>query len=249
MIDKKSRSVTSLFMLLAILVMAALAYSVSQRSTDSHAALTAPGAAMVLADWLERSIPEFAADQIRRVIVTYPDGETLAIGRESTDDPALIFAATAEGTKFGNALLETTAEVRADPELTGSAPVVASFETFDGLIVEISVYGSARLPRSMRRQLIDAQTDGYTRLRVTGLTGWNPDSHSAGFTKRNVNRSLSPIARYFSRSLSLSRNVGGRVPTPSGSYLVSAAFALLSELASNTKPAASASAMAKSWFT
>ena len=50
-------------------------------------------------------------------------------------------------------------------------------------------------------------------------------------------RSLSPIARYFSRSWSPSRSVGGSVQTPAEWSAVSFGFALISERASSTKPA------------
>src|SRR5690606_30179412 len=60
----------------------------------------------------------------------------------------------------------------------------------------------------------------------------------AGFTKRRVMRSLSPIARYFSASAASWLLPGGRVHTPLGWSLVSFGLALTSLLASRVKPAA-----------
>ncbi|MDP6437421.1 MAG: hypothetical protein QF790_10090 [Gammaproteobacteria bacterium] len=141
MIDEKSRSVTSLFMLLAILVMAALAYSVSQRSDDSEGAFAPLGAALMLAKWLDRSFPEFTVNQIHRVSVTYPDGETVRFARASTDDPGFQINDTVLDKLAASALLETVGEIPDDAELTGSTPLTVSFETFDGLNIEIDVYG------------------------------------------------------------------------------------------------------------
>src|SRR5512139_654667 len=63
-----------------------------------------------------------------------------------------------------------------------------------------------------------------------------------GFTNRSVMRSLSPIATYFARSVSLSASVGGSVHTPSGQSVVSFGFAFTSEAPSKRKPAFSARA-------
>src|SRR5690606_38889983 len=64
---------------------------------------------------------------------------------------------------------------------------------------------------------------------------------SAGFTKRRVMRSLSPMAAYFSRSASSWRLEGGSIQTPLGWSLVSAGLALISLCSSSTKPASVAS--------
>src|SRR5690606_17111829 len=72
---------------------------------------------------------------------------------------------------------------------------------------------------------------------------------AAGFTRRRVMRSLSPMARYFSASAGSWRPTGGRVHTPLGWSLVSAGLALISLLASRRKPAACAIAITWSWPT
>ena len=53
------------------------------------------------------------------------------------------------------------------------------------------------------------------RLALVLNVGGAPVSYR-GFTNINVNRSLSPIARYFARSFSPSRSTGGKVQTPPG---------------------------------
>ncbi len=65
-------------------------------------------------------------------------------------------------------------------------------------------------------------------------------SYFFGFLNFSVMRSLSPIARYLSRSTSPLRRVGGSVQTPSGQSALSLGLALISDDASNLKPAASA---------
>lgn len=143
MIDEKSRSVTSLFMLLAVMVMGALAYSVSQRTADTHEEVTTSGAALALADWLGRSLPEFVPDQIRRVTIRYPTGETLTIGRENRSDPVFMLSDTEAEGALDIALLETVAEFPASQDLMVSAPVSGRFLTFEGLAVEIEIYKTA----------------------------------------------------------------------------------------------------------
>src|SRR6185312_3407146 len=67
------------------------------------------------------------------------------------------------------------------------------------------------------------------------------EAFAAGFTKRRVMRSDSPMARYFARSASPMASVGGSVHTPLGWSWSSAGLALISLRSSSLKPASVAS--------
>src|SRR5690606_25289596 len=64
-----------------------------------------------------------------------------------------------------------------------------------------------------------------------------------GLLNSKVMRSLSPMARYGSRSVTPSLRVGGRHHTPAGWSALSLGLALISLRATSTKPAASARAI------
>ncbi|HJP03968.1 MAG: hypothetical protein QGG65_09895 [Gammaproteobacteria bacterium] len=142
MIDERSRSATSLFMLLAIVVMAALAYSVSQRSRESYSNETVQAGA--IRDWVDRSITELPAKRISKLTASYPDGKTMTVNRIGADANSLTLGDMTEyGTLGANGSLITVAEIPVAKELIGFKPVTIVFETPDGLIIETRVFSSA----------------------------------------------------------------------------------------------------------
>jgi len=136
-------------------------------------------------DWLNRSIVELTADRIRKVTVTHPSGETLVIGKASIEDPAFVLEDMPEGSMLSyEGVLNTITGIPANlnleevvaedsSDLTETEPVVARFDTFDGLILDITVYpgdeqtflrvtaSTTDSAADAEAQAINAKTDGW----------------------------------------------------------------------------------------
>jgi len=99
-------------------------------------------------DWLERKIIDIKAKQVKRLVITHPGGETLALSKASPEAPQFTFENIPQGKKpIGSASLNTVGGALADLQLdgvkNGPVPFVASrtittdVTTFDGLSVRV----------------------------------------------------------------------------------------------------------------
>lgn len=116
-----------------------------------------PGAQ--LRDWLDRRVADIASAQVRSVRITQTDGSTLELGKgspEATDFtvagiPAgrqLTSPGAANGIGAALASLEFDDVTPAAGVATGDLqPIVARFETFDGLAVTVTSWTTADGPR------------------------------------------------------------------------------------------------------
>lgn len=104
------------------------------------------------AEWLERDLMDISSAEVHRVIITHPDGELLSLQKDSPDATDFSVAGIPEGRElsFGgvaNSIGAVLSSLRLDevtPEATFEAaaaePVIARFETFNGMVVQARVY-------------------------------------------------------------------------------------------------------------
>lgn len=99
-------------------------------------------------DWLERKIIDIQANQVKRLVITQPGGETLALSKATPDTPEFTLENIPQGKKpIDPASLNTVGGAFADLQLdgvkNGTIPFVASrtittdVTTFDGLSVRV----------------------------------------------------------------------------------------------------------------
>lgn len=98
-------------------------------------------------DWLAANVIDVDADQVRSVQIRHPDGETIAIGKESRDDSGFTVADVPDGRELsystvangiGGALNDLDLDdVR--PATDTVDPVRTTFETFDGVTIHAAV--------------------------------------------------------------------------------------------------------------
>ncbi len=111
------------------------------------------------AEWLDRSLTDIAATRVHAVTISHPDSAALRVEKatpEAADFAVLDVPAGRElaypavGGSIGAGLADLTFD-SAEPAAGFAAgdvkPVVARFETFDGLVVEVSTF---RLPAGLR---------------------------------------------------------------------------------------------------
>lgn len=103
-------------------------------------------------DWLAREIVNIPLKDVFAVTISHPDGETLRIEKPTRSDSEFSLLEIPEGrtlayatiaNSIGGALTALSlVDVAAASEVdtTGLDPVIARFETFDGLVLEASTY-------------------------------------------------------------------------------------------------------------
>jgi hypothetical protein len=102
-------------------------------------------------DWLDREIVDVPSSDIRRVSITQVDGETLELEKISEDATEFVVLNVPDGRELsfpgvGNSIGAVLAKLQledvqpADEFTPPAPPIVARFETFDGLAVEAHVF-------------------------------------------------------------------------------------------------------------
>lgn len=111
------------------------------------------------AEWLDRGLTSIAPKRVHAVTITHPDGPAVRLDKGSPDtaDFAVLDVPAGRALAFpqvGNAIGAGLADLTLEgvEPAAGFAPgdakpVVARFETFDGLVVEVSTY---KLPAGLR---------------------------------------------------------------------------------------------------
>jgi hypothetical protein len=104
------------------------------------------------AEWLERDLMDISSAEVHRIIITHPDGELLSLQKDSPDATDFSVAGVPEGRELSvggvaNSIGAVLSSLRLDevaPEATFEAgaaePVIARFETFNGMVVQARVY-------------------------------------------------------------------------------------------------------------
>ena len=103
-------------------------------------------------DWLAPELVDIPAADIHAVTISHPDGERLRIEKQSRDDldfsildipdgKELLYPSVANslGSLLANLSLDDVAPA-ATVDMDGTEPVVARFQTFDGLVIEAKAY-------------------------------------------------------------------------------------------------------------
>jgi hypothetical protein len=105
-------------------------------------------------DWLDRVFVNLTSDRVQMVTIAHPDGENLVIGKASVEDSAYTLEdlSADEMLSFEGVLtaivgvptnLELDDVIAADDfDAADQAPVITTFMTFDGLLLEFSTYNS-----------------------------------------------------------------------------------------------------------
>jgi hypothetical protein len=103
-------------------------------------------------DWLDRTIVDLTSDRVQMITIAHPDGETVVIGKSSVDEAAFTLEnmrpnelLSFEGVLNAIAGVPTRLELdgvvaQDDFDAADQSPVVTSFMTFDGLLLEFAVY-------------------------------------------------------------------------------------------------------------
>jgi len=100
------------------------------------------------ASWLDRAMPQVAQARVKRVVITHADSELVEIGRESLEQRDFTFLAMPDGMEPKQFTINNTAsaldfvsfeDVRPVEDVTFEEPVTARYETFDGLIVTVTI--------------------------------------------------------------------------------------------------------------
>jgi len=102
-------------------------------------------------DWLDREIIDVPSSDVRRVSITQIDGETLELEKISEDATEFVVLNVPDGRELsfpgvGNSIGAVLAKLqledvqRADEFTPAAPPIVARFETFAGLAVEVQVF-------------------------------------------------------------------------------------------------------------
>ncbi|MBU0725500.1 MAG: DUF4340 domain-containing protein [Alphaproteobacteria bacterium] len=98
-------------------------------------------------DWLDRRIASIDRDQVRQVTITHPDGESLSVGKDSAETNDFVIRDMPEGTQIENQFqLNATAGTLNQLVLDAVRPAEGlsfgtagtRYETFDGLVVEVT---------------------------------------------------------------------------------------------------------------
>jgi hypothetical protein len=104
------------------------------------------------AEWLDRDVMDISSAQVHRVIITHPDGGTLNLQKDSPDATDFTVAGIPEGRElsFGgvaNSIGAVLSSLRLDEVAPGATfdagaaePVIARFETFNGMVVQARVF-------------------------------------------------------------------------------------------------------------
>jgi hypothetical protein len=99
-------------------------------------------------DWLDREILDLPSTRIRAVTITHPDGEVLRVTRSEPDATDMTVQDVPEGRALsypavGNSVGAALATLQLDEVMPAenfvpgdASPIIARFETFDGLVVE-----------------------------------------------------------------------------------------------------------------
>lgn len=136
------------------------------------------------ADWLDRVIVDVAADRVQAVTISHPAGPPVKISRDSAEvaDFAVLDLPAGRKLSFpgaGNAIGGALKELMLDSVEPATAfdpgpvkPVVARFQTFDGLVVEVSSY---RLPAGVRMR-ISASADAGQAERFAAKPAEKPEA-------------------------------------------------------------------------
>jgi hypothetical protein len=119
------------------------------------------------AEWLDRRLTNIAPKRIRRVTISHPDGPVVRLEKSSPDVPDFAVLNVPAGRTLafpgvGNAVGAGLSDLTFDNVEPAAGftpgyvqPTVARFETFDGLVIEITVYQ----PPSGLRVRLNASAD------------------------------------------------------------------------------------------
>lgn len=131
------------------------------------------------ADWLAPEIIDLDTEQVKSVVITHPDGETIRLAKETSDDErfsvadipegrALSYATVADG--IAGALNDLSLDdVRAAQAFEDAEPVTSEFVTFDGLTVVAEVYDS----EGQKWLALKAQGDDESAAAINAaVDGW-----------------------------------------------------------------------------
>lgn len=105
-------------------------------------------------DWVVRDIVDIDKKRISKVTVTHPDGQTVAVSKESEDASEYRLADVPEGRKAEQTALDSLVAIveglqlndvkpRAQVDVSQAPSVSAVYETFDGLELHAEVYLTA----------------------------------------------------------------------------------------------------------
>ena len=103
-------------------------------------------------DWVDREMLDIPTARIHAVTITHPDGEVLRIEKATTADPNFVVPEIPDGRELSypgvaNAIAGVLTglsleDVQSSPDLESAeaAPATIKFETFDGLLVDVTAY-------------------------------------------------------------------------------------------------------------
>ncbi len=103
-------------------------------------------------DWLDREMLDIPTARIRAVTITHPDGEVLRIEKAAATDPNFVVPGIPDGRKLSyasvaNAIAGVLAKLRLEDVQASSSleaaevtPTTIVFETFNGLLIDVSAY-------------------------------------------------------------------------------------------------------------
>lgn len=103
-------------------------------------------------DWVDREMLDIPTARIRAVTITHPDGEVLRIEKATAADPNFVVPEIPDGRELNypsvaNAMAGVLTglsleDVQASPDLESAeaAPATIMFETFDGLLIDVTAY-------------------------------------------------------------------------------------------------------------
>ncbi len=150
--------------------------------------------------WLDRRLTEIDAKRLRTVTIRHPDGELLQLEKATAEAADFTVAGVPEGSELsyptvGNAVGGALADLTLDNVEPAAGftpgkvqPIVARFEAFDGLVVEVSTW---KLPSGDRVAISASTTAGTAQAEAgeinTRLAGWVytlPEFKGEQLTKR-----------------------------------------------------------------
>lgn len=131
------------------------------------------------ADWLAPEIIDIDTEQVNTLVITHPDGETIRLAKETSDDEGFVVTDIPEGRQLSYATVADGIagalndlrldDVRAAQAIADAEPVTSEFVTFNGLTVVAEVYDSA----GQKWLALQAQGDDESAAKINAaVDGW-----------------------------------------------------------------------------
>jgi hypothetical protein len=152
------------------------------------------------AEWLDRHLMDLPADRVHAVTITQPDGTVLRLRKDTRDQQHYTVLDIPRGHSLnfegvGDGIAAVLAELKLDDvqprDVLGDSPgkpVVARFETFDGLVVEVSAW---RLEEGTRLSF-QASADEALAARFPADANGSPGTADDGADEEAGQASTSP---------------------------------------------------------